>query len=55
MINNRKLDSIVTQLFIWGRKVNISLVYIVQSYFKVQKDDRLNTTHSFITKVPNKR
>ena len=55
MINNRKLDSIVTQLFIWGRKVNISLVYIVQSYFKVQKDVRLNTTHFFITKVPNKR
>ena len=55
MINNKKLDSIVTELFIRGRKLNISLVFITQSYFKVPKDVRLNTTHFFIAKVPNKR
>ena len=42
-------------MFIRGRKLNISLVFITQSYFKVPKDVRLNTTHFFITKIPNKR
>ena len=51
MINNKKLNSIVTELFIRGRKLNISLVFITQSYFKVPKDVRLNTTHFFITKI----
>ena len=55
MINNRKLNSIVTELSIRGRKLNISLVFITQSYFKVPKDVRLNTTHFFIMKIPNKR
>ena len=55
MIHNKKLNSIVTELFIRGRKLNISLVFITQSYFKVPKDVRLNTTHFFIAKVPNKR
>ena len=55
MINNKKLNSIVTELFIRGRKLNISLVFITQSYFKVLKDVTLNTTHFFITKIPNKR
>ena len=55
MIQNKKLNSIVTELFIRGRKLNISLVFITQSYFKVPKDIRINTTHFFITKVPNKR
>ena len=55
MIHNRKLDSIVTELLIRGRKLNISLVFITQSYFKVPKDVRLNTTHFFIAKIPNKR
>ena len=55
MINNKKLNSIVTELFIRGRKLNISLVFITQSYFKVSKDVRLNTTHFFIVKIPNKR
>ena len=52
---NKKLNSIVTELFIRGRKLNISLVFITQSYFKVPKDVRLNTTHFFIMKTPNKR
>ena len=55
MINNRRLDSIVTELFIRGRKLNIFLVFITQSYFKVPKDLRLNTTHFFIAKIPKKR
>ena len=41
-------------MFIKGRKLNISLVFITQSYFKVPKDVRLNTTHFFITKISNK-
>ena len=55
MIHNKKLDSVVTELFIRGRKQHISLVFITQSYFKVLKDVRLNTTHFFIAKIPNKR
>ena len=55
MIHNKKLNSIVTELFITGRQLNISLVFITQSYFKVPKDVRLNTSHFFIAKIPNKR
>ena len=54
MIQNKKLNSIVTELFIRGRKINISLVFIAQSYFKVPKDVRLNTTHFFVTKILSK-
>ena len=55
MIHSKKLDSIVTEVFIRGRKLNISLVFIIQSYFKVPKDVRLNTSHFFIVKILNKR
>ena len=55
MINNRKLNPVVTELFIRGRKLSISLVFITQSYFKVPKDFRLNSTRFFIMKIPNKR
>ena len=55
MINNKKLNPIVTNLFIRGRKLNISIFFITQSYFEVQKDVRLNSTHFFIMKIPNKR
>ena len=55
MINNKKLNSVVTELFIRVRKLTISLVFIMQSYFKVPKDVRLNTTHFFIMKISNKR
>ena len=44
MINNKKIDSIATELLIRGRKLNISLVFITQSCFKVSKDVRLNST-----------
>ena len=55
MINNNKLNSIVTELFIRGRKLNISIVFIMQSYFKVPKNARLNTTHFLIMKISNKK
>ena len=47
MINNKKLNPVVTELFIRGRKLNISIVFITHSYFKVPKDVRLNSTHFF--------
>ena len=55
MINNKKLNPIITELFIRGRKLNISIAFITQSYFKVPKDVRLNSTHFFIMKILNKR
>ena len=55
MINNKNLNPIVTELFIRGRKFNISIVFITQSYFKVPNDVRLNSTDFFIMKILNKR
>ena len=58
MINNKKQNSIVTELFIRDRKLNVSFVFITQLYFKVPKDvnsKRLNSTHFFIMNIPNKR
>ena len=55
MIKNKRLNPIVTELFIRSRKLNISIVFITQSYFKVPKDFRLNSTHFFIMKISNKR
>ena len=55
MVNNKKLSSIVTELFIRVRKLNISLAFVTQSQFRIPKDVRLNTTHFFIAKAPNKR
>ena len=55
MIHNKKLNSIVTKLLVKGRKSNISLVFVTQSYFKISIDVRLNTSHFFIAKIPNKR
>ena len=52
---NKKLSPIVTELFLRGRKCNISLVFISQYYFKVPKTIRLNTTHHFIMKILNKK
>ena len=55
MIKNKELNSIVTELFIRGIKLNNSLVFITQSYFKVPKDIRNNSTHFLFLKIPNKR
>ena len=54
MINNKKLNPFVAELFIRGIKLNISIAFITQSYFKVRKDVRLNFTHFVIIKIPNK-
>ena len=53
--SNKKLNPIVTELYIRGRKLNISLVFITQSYFAVPINIRLNSTHYFVVKIPNKR
>ena len=42
MLSNKTLQALVTELFIRGRKLNISLVFITQSYFDVPKNIRLN-------------
>ena len=55
MDHNKKLNSIVSELFIRARKLNISLVFITQSYFKGPKDVKLKATHVFIAKISNKR
>ena len=47
MINNKKINPIVTVLFIRGRKLNVSIIFIMHSYFKVPKDVRLNL-HTFL-------
>ena len=55
MINNKKLNSAMTELFIRDRKLNIlKIFFIMQSYFKVLKDVRLTSTHTLIMEIPNK-
>ena len=54
MLSNRNLNLIVTELFIRGRKLNISFVFITKSFFAVPKNTRLSSTHYFIIKIPNK-
>ena len=54
MLSNKKLNTIVTGLFIRGRKVNILPTFITQSFFIVQKSIRLNSTNYFILNIPNK-
>ena len=53
MLSNEKLNPIVTKLFIRGRKLNISLVFITQYYFAVPKNIRLHSAHYFIMKIRN--
>ena len=55
ILNNKKLNPVVTELLIRVIKVNISLVFIIQSHFAVSKNTRLNYTHYFIMRIPNKR
>ena len=55
MINDKKLNPVVTELNIRGRKLNISIVFIRQSYFKVAKGVTPNPTDFLIIKIPNKR
>ena len=53
VLSTKILNSIVTELFIRGRKLNSSLLFITQYYFAVPKDMRLNCMHYFLMKVPN--
>ena len=55
VLNNKKLNPIVAKLFIRARNLKISLIFITKSYFTVPKSIRLNSTCSFIIKIPNKR
>ena len=55
MLSNKKLNPIVTELFIRGRKQSISFVFITQYYFAGLKNISLNCTHYFIMKTPNKQ
>ena len=54
VLSNKKLNPIATELFIRGKKLNILLAFITQSYFAVPKNIRLSSTHYFIMKIPNK-
>ena len=51
MLNNKKLNPIVTKLFIRGRELNIYLVFITQTYFTVSKYIRINSIHYFVMKI----
>ena len=55
ILSNKTLRPIVTELLIRGRRLNISLAFITQSYFFVPKNIRLNSTNYFVMKIPNKR
>ena len=55
IMTNKKFQAIIKELFIRCGKLNISLVFITQSYFSVPKDVRLNSTHYLIIKTNNKR
>ena len=55
IVINKKINAVVTELFIRGRKWNISVVFITQSYFKVPKDVRQNSKIFSIIKIPNKQ
>ena len=55
IIINQKVNPEVTEILIRARKLNVSIVFIVQSYFKVPKEVRLNTTHFVILTTTNKR
>ena len=54
-MTNKKFQSIIKELFIRCRKLNISLVFITQSYFSVPKDVRLNSAHYLIMKINNRK
>ena len=55
IMTNRRFQAIIKELFIRCRKLNISLVFITQSYFSVPKDVRLNSTHYLIMKINNRK
>ena len=54
-MTNKKIQAILKELFIGCKKVNISLVFITQSYFSVPKDVKLNSTHYLIKRINNRK
>ena len=54
-MSSKKFKAIIKELFIRCRKLNISIVFIMQSYFRTPKDARLNSTHDVIMKIQNKK
>ena len=52
---NKNFKRIIKELFYRARKINISVVFITQSYFRALKDARLNSTHYIIMKINNKK
>ena len=54
-MTNKRFQAIIKELIIRCRKLNISFVFITQSYFSVPKEVRLNATHYLIMKIHNKR
>ena len=55
IIRSEKFKAIVKELFIRCRKLNISIIFITQSYFRTPKDARLNSTHYILMKMGNKK
>ena len=55
IMTNRRFQSIIKELFIRCRKLNISFVFVTQSYFSVPKDVTLNSTHCLIIKINNRK
>ena len=55
IMRNEKFKAITKELFIRCRKLNISIVFITQSYFRTPKDERLNNTHCILMKIGNKK
>ena len=55
IMSNKKSQAIIKELFIGCRRLNISLIFITQSYFSVPKDVRLNSGHYLIMKIKNER
>ena len=55
IMRSEKFKAIVKELFIRCRKLNISIAFITQSYFRVPKDVRLNSTHYILMKIGNKK
>ena len=54
-MTNKKFQATMKELFIRCRKLNISLAFITQSYFKFPKDVRLNSTHYLIMKINSRK
>ena len=54
ILSNKNLNPVETELFIRVRKLNISLVFLLKSYFTVPKNIRLNYIRHSIMKIPNK-